>query len=350
MNQDISSIALFIDFENIKKGVEKNFKKDVDIQIIVDKLAEFGTLVVRKAYSDWSQNVKYKTILLQSGIELIERSNLVEGKNGADIKLAIDAVELALRNTYIGTFAIVSGDSDFLSLIQKLREYNKKVIVVGGKGFTSKFIPKSCDEYISYENLLNIEKENFRPPDDIINLLNRSIRVLMEQGKGLDASGVKNKMRNFEPTFDEINYGFDGFNKFIDYISDNKILPIKKIWKYDAWHIEYISEEWTKTNKSNDNEIGTQIPSKDEWKIILNIIDEAFNDGKTIQITDIFIKNHLIMEKYNGLLPLNESSIDRAFNDLISLDILKKDQNGIISRSENYDVNVKRHLLLSSDK
>ncbi len=351
VNQDISSIALFIDFENISIGVEEQLGEKVNIQIIVDKLAEFGTLVVRKAYSDWNNNADYKRILLQSGIELIERSHLNNAKNGADIKLAIDAVELALRNPQIDTFAIVSGDSDFVPLIQKLREYNKKVIGVGGDGFTSKFIPNSCDEYISYETLLNIvQQEDSMPPDYIINLLDRSIRVLLEHGKGLDSSGVKSKMRNFVPTFDEINYGFEGFNKFIDYISEKKILPIKKVWKNDAWYIEYISEEYSNINQSNDNGKGDRILSEEERKIILDIINEAFKEGrgKEFQGADWYIENYLIMGSKNGLLSLDNLCIESVLNELIKFDILEKDHTGIFSRSENYEVNVKRYL--SSDK
>jgi len=236
-------IALFIDFENIEAGVRKQYNKKLDIKLIIDALTNIGSVVVRRAYGDWSQHSDYRHHLLEYGIELFERPNLNPNidKNGADIKLAIDALELAIRNTHIDTFAIVAGDSDFLSLIQKLKEYNRQVIVIAGEGFTSEYIKKNCDRFISYKTLAGIDYETITIPRSVVKLLERSILVRQENGRKLDAAGIKKQMLYFDPSFDEKKYGFEKFNDFILCMKDVG-LPLKLVKRNGAWYIDYDDE------------------------------------------------------------------------------------------------------------
>ena len=115
-------IALFIDFENLETGVRKQFDQRAEVGTIIEALNGIGVVCIRKAYADWVQQSNYRQPLMQCGVELIERTNISPGRNGSDVKLSVDAVEAALVQDSIETFAIVSGNSDFIPLIQKLRE------------------------------------------------------------------------------------------------------------------------------------------------------------------------------------------------------------------------------------
>src|SRR5687768_11692988 len=148
-------IALFVDFENIAIGAKERGEK-LDMGVITDALSERGRIIVRRAYADWNLFSDHRPGLVAQRIELIEvpqRTGVVR-KNAADIKLAVDAMELGFRSDFITTFVIGSGDSDFTPLVLKLREMNKRVIGVGVEGSTSELLPGACDEFLFYESLL----------------------------------------------------------------------------------------------------------------------------------------------------------------------------------------------------
>ena len=153
-NQDRLNIAVFIDFDNIEIGVKSTLGEHFDVGAILDALKERGEVVTKIAYADWTRAGEYSRHLTQHAIRLVQR-NLTPGgdKNGADINLALDALEMAFTHPHINAYVIVGGDSDFLSLVEKLKQYDKKVFVVGGRAFTSIILQRNCHEFIAYENL-----------------------------------------------------------------------------------------------------------------------------------------------------------------------------------------------------
>jgi uncharacterized protein (TIGR00288 family) len=148
-------IAVFIDFDNVEIGVKSTIGGQFDIGLVLEAIKERGEIVTKIAYSDWKRAGDYSRLLTQHAIRMVQR-NLTPGgdKNGADITMALDALEMAFTHDHINAFVIVGGDSDFISLVEKLKQYGRKVIVVGGRQFTSLTMQKNCHEFIAYENLV----------------------------------------------------------------------------------------------------------------------------------------------------------------------------------------------------
>src|SRR5918999_547898 len=155
MPNDEERIALLIDFENLALGA-RDRGGTLDLGVLMDALSERGRVVIRRAYADWNLFSEYRQDLVAQRIEMIEipqRTGMVR-KNAADIKLAVDALELAFQREFVTTFVIGSGDSDFTPLVLKLRELNRRVVGVGVEGSTSELLPGACDEFLFYERLL----------------------------------------------------------------------------------------------------------------------------------------------------------------------------------------------------
>ena len=147
-------IAVFIDFDNIEIGVKSTLNAQFDIGIVLEALKERGDVVSKTAYGDWTRAGDYSRSLTQHATKLVQR-NLTPGgdKNGADINLALDALEMAFTHPHINAYVIVGGDSDFISLVEKLKQYDKQIFIVGGRAFTSVVMQRNCHEFIAYENL-----------------------------------------------------------------------------------------------------------------------------------------------------------------------------------------------------
>ena len=158
-------IAVFIDFDNIEIGVKTTLHTQFDIAAILDGIKERGEVVTKVAYGDWKRAGDYGRMMSQHAIRMVQR-NLTPGgdKNGADINLALDALEMAFTHDHINAFVIVGGDSDFITLVEKLKQYDKKVFVVGGRQFTSQVMQKNCHEFIAYENLVSREARRCAGP------------------------------------------------------------------------------------------------------------------------------------------------------------------------------------------
>ena len=148
-------IAVFIDFDNIEIGVKSTLNAQFDIGVVLEALKERGDVVSKIAYGDWTRAGDYSRSLTQHATKLVQR-NLTPGgdKNGADINLALDALEMAFTHTHINAYVIVGGDSDFITLVEKLKQYDKQIFVVGGRAFTSLVMQRNCHEFIAYENLV----------------------------------------------------------------------------------------------------------------------------------------------------------------------------------------------------
>ena len=151
---DENNLALFIDFDNIALGLKPGPKKKFEVRLVMERLLEKGKIIIKKAYADWSRYPEYKNELHGAGIEMMEiPKRKISGKNSADIRLAVDAMDLCYSKEHLDTFVIVSGDSDFSPLVSKLRENNKSVIGLGMRDSSSQLLIDNCDEFIFYEDL-----------------------------------------------------------------------------------------------------------------------------------------------------------------------------------------------------
>src|SRR6266540_5203822 len=156
-------IAVFIDFDNIEIGVKSTLHREFDVAAVLEALKERGEIVTKFAYANWGRQESSTRQLAEHAVQMVQRDPSPRGdKNGADINLALDALEMAFTHDHINAFAIVSGDSDFIALVNKLKQYDKRIFVVDDRAFTSTILQKNCHEFISYESLLI----NTRSPRD----------------------------------------------------------------------------------------------------------------------------------------------------------------------------------------
>ena len=161
-----SRIAVFIDFDNVEIGVKSTIGGQFDIGLVLEAIKERGEIVTKIAYSDWKRVGDYSRLLTQHAIRMVQRNMTPGGdKNGADITMALDALEMAFTHDHINAFVIVGGDSDFISLVEKLKQYGRRVIVVGGRQFTSLTMQRNCHEFIAYENLVGVQTSHRRQSD-----------------------------------------------------------------------------------------------------------------------------------------------------------------------------------------
>lgn len=222
---NISNIAVFIDFEN--------FGDDFDAKKIITKLKEKGRILLKKAYADWGRYYSFKRTMLENSIDLIELpSHSNKGKNSSDIKLVVDALETALVKDYIGTFVVVSGDSDYTPLISKLRELNKYVIVIGHKKNMSSLLAGYCDEIYYYSNFVGNTSEtevSISKLTSVYDLLTRAIISLKDVGSNSYGSRVKQYMRQLDATFDESQYGFTSLRAFWQKAAQDKIIRYREM-------------------------------------------------------------------------------------------------------------------------
>src|SRR5580700_3124309 len=157
-------IAVFIDFDNIEIGVKSTLHREFDVAAVLDALKERGEIVTKLAYANWGRQESATRALSEHAVQMVQRDPSPRGdKNGADINLALDALEMAFTHDHINAFAIVSGDSDFMALVNKLKQYDTRIFVVGGRAFTSTILQKNCHEFVAYESLLD-EPKPASPP------------------------------------------------------------------------------------------------------------------------------------------------------------------------------------------
>jgi uncharacterized protein (TIGR00288 family) len=160
-------IAVFIDFDNIEIGVKSTLHREFDVAAVLDALKERGEIVTKFAYANWGRQESATRALSEHAVQMVQRDPSPRGdKNGADINLALDALEMAFTHDHINAFAIVSGDSDFIALVNKLKQYDKRIFVVGGRAFTSTILQKNCHEFVAYESLIDDRpRHQSQPPE-----------------------------------------------------------------------------------------------------------------------------------------------------------------------------------------
>jgi uncharacterized protein (TIGR00288 family) len=235
MNSD-RKIALFMDFENLAIGVREAKYKKFECSLLLERLLEKGKIVVKRAYCDWDKFPDYKRELHEAAIEMIEiPARSYSGKNSADIRMAVDAMDMSWSKEHIDVFVIASGDSDFSPLVSKLKENDKFVIGVGVKNSSSDLLIDNCDEFIFYEDLVRgVQKApavqgKDKKQAECFRLLIDSIKALMRENKEiLWGSMVKQTMQRKKPTFNEEYYGYDTFSDLLEDAQTNNIIKIKR--------------------------------------------------------------------------------------------------------------------------
>ncbi|MGH9402823.1 MAG: NYN domain-containing protein [Terriglobia bacterium] len=232
MPEDRLKLAVFIDFDNIQIGVKDTLNREFDVSLVLESLKERGEVVAKVAYGDWSRAGDMSRQMTQHAIQMVQRSVTPRGdKNGADINLALDALEMAFTRHHINAFAIVGGDSDFMALVEKLKQFDKQVFVIGGRAFTSNILQRNCTEFIAYENLLRSESgrgrssrrgdQPSRPATESRTLsealpnIQRALKILADRGVAPQLGLLKSTLLQLDSTFTERDYGAGSFLEFM---------------------------------------------------------------------------------------------------------------------------------------
>ncbi|HEY6641669.1 NYN domain-containing protein [Povalibacter sp.] len=278
MSHPITSMALFCDFENIALGVRDAKYAKFDIDRVLERLLLKGSIVVKKAYCDWDRYKEFKGPMHEASFELIEIPHVrMSGKNSADIRLVVDALDLCYTKAHVDTFVIISGDSDFSPLVSKLRENNKTVIGVGVKSSTSDLLIANCDEFIFYDDLVRqnekkqqrarrktapkqpaatgtgpapkelpkAEKTDEDRRQEAFDLVLDTIEALAserDQDEKIWGSMVKQTLKRRNPGFNETYYGFRTFSDLLEDAQQRKLLTLEPDQKSGGYIIRRVSE------------------------------------------------------------------------------------------------------------
>jgi len=253
---EVTNMALFCDFENVALGVQDAKYEKFDINRVLERLLLKGSIVVKKAYCDWERYKAFKGPMHEASFELIEIPHVRQsGKNSADIRMVVDALDLCYTKAHVETFVIISGDSDFSPLVSKLRENNKVVIGVGVKNSTSDLLIANCDEFIFYDDLVrekkaattrrkSAAKPAAAPGDrhpakkgdeeraqEAVDLVAETVEALVaERGEEekIWGSMVKQALKRRKPGFNESYYGFRSFNALLEQAERRGVLKLER--------------------------------------------------------------------------------------------------------------------------
>jgi uncharacterized protein (TIGR00288 family) len=276
MSSPITSMALFCDFENVALGVRDAKYARFDIDRVLERLLLKGSIVVKKAYCDWERYKEFKGPMHEASFELIEIPHLrLSGKNSADIRMVVDALDLCYTKTHVDSFVIISGDSDFSPLVSKLRENNKTVIGVGVKSSTSDLLISNCDEFIYYDDLVrqNEKKQQrsrrkpaAKPPgeaqksqsppklenpeedrrQEAFDLVLDTIDALgaeRDQDEKIWGSMVKQTLKRRNPGFNESYYGFRTFSELLEDAQAHKLVVLEPDQKSGGYIIRRVARD-----------------------------------------------------------------------------------------------------------
>src|SRR3972149_8973731 len=230
------TLAMFVDFENIALGFRERPRGRFEIGKVLQRLVEKGKVIVKKAYADWTPYQDYKGPFHEAGVELIEIPKRGQaGKNSADIRLCVDAMDLCYSKHHIDTFVILSGDSDFSPLVTKLKENGKHVIGLAMKGSTSELLVANCDEFIYYEDLERpigqpptIRKHLPKKKHEAFQLLVNAIVGLVRENKDvLHSSMIKDSIKRKLPSFNETYHGYRNFTEMLKDAERNGVIRLK---------------------------------------------------------------------------------------------------------------------------
>jgi uncharacterized protein (TIGR00288 family) len=261
------NLALFCDFENIALGVRDSNYAQFDISKVLERLLLKGNIVVKKAYCDWDRYKDFKEAMHEASFELIEIPHMRQtGKNSADIRMVVDALDLCYTKAHVDTFVIISGDSDFSPLVSKLRENNKVVIGAGVKNSTSDLLIANCDEFIYYDDLVRkkevkkrarkkiVEKAapmtsattDEQKKQEVLDLVMETVEALFgerEEEEKVWSSMVKQAIRRRRPGFNESYYGFRSFSKLLEEAQARNLLDFEHDEKSGGYIIKSFAHE-----------------------------------------------------------------------------------------------------------
>lgn len=267
-NPKTQSMALFCDFENIALGVRDAKYAAFDIKKVLERLLLKGNIVVKKAYCDWARYKEFKAAMHEATFELIEIPHVRQsGKNSADIRMVVDALDLCYTKAHVDTFVIISGDSDFSALVSKLRENNKVVIGIGVKNSTSDLLISNCDEFIYYDDLIReaekqrktkrktaikkvttnaTTKSEEEKKQEALDLVMETVEDLFEE-RGEEekvwSSMVKQTLKRRKPGFNETYHGFRTFGKLLEAAQADKLLELEYDQKSGGYIIKSFAHE-----------------------------------------------------------------------------------------------------------
>src|SRR3954451_15379422 len=257
--QDRLNIAAFVDYDNIEIGLKSTLRRDFDVALPLSALKERGDIVAKFAYANWGRQEGATRQMAENAVQMVQRIPSPRGdKNGADINLALDALEMAFTHAHVNAFAVVSGDSDFIPLVNKLKEYGKTVFVVGGKAFTSTILQQNCHEFVSYESLLEDgstivpspmperrdmrgdrpergdrrdRKERGQRPAPLeltqaMPLVERALQVLERRAVQPQLGLLKSTMLQLDPAFSERAYGCGSFSEFVERLKKSDFINV----------------------------------------------------------------------------------------------------------------------------
>ncbi|MGH9392802.1 MAG: NYN domain-containing protein [Terriglobales bacterium] len=241
MNEEKLKIAVFIDFDNIQIGVRSTLSRDFDLALVLEALKERGEVVTKIAYGNWKRAGELTRTLTQNAVLMVQRDLTPRGdKNGADINLALDALEMAINHPHINAFVVVGGDSDFIALVEKLKQYNKAVFVVGGRSFTSSVLQRNCREFLAYENLVEATSPTSRQREEVLRrrevyslnravpLVYRGLKVLADREVQPQLGLLKSTLIQLDSTFNERDYGASSFRAFVQKLADAQLLSLRQ--------------------------------------------------------------------------------------------------------------------------
>ncbi|MBR9982196.1 MAG: NYN domain-containing protein [Desulfatitalea sp.] len=274
-NTEIENLAVFCDFENIALGVRDARYDNFDIDKVLERLLLKGSIVVKKAYCDWERYKDFKAAMHEAAFELIEIPHVRQsGKNSADIRMVVDALDLCYTKAHVDTFVIVSGDSDFSPLVSKLRENNKIVIGVGVKNSSSDLLIANCDEFIYYDDLVRKKKARKKTPrkttgrqpakgapttaaavsekdaeervQEALDLIMGTLEALAEE-RGWEekiwGSMVKQTLKRRRPGFNESYYGFRSFNRLLEEAAARDLMELESDEKSGGYIIKRFHQD-----------------------------------------------------------------------------------------------------------
>ena len=263
------NMAVYCDFENVALGVRDAKYSAFDIQRVLERLLLKGNIVVKKAYSDWERYKEFKATMHEAAFELIEIPHVRQsGKNSADIRMVVDALDLCYTKSHVDTFVVISGDSDFSPLVSKLRENNKLVIGVGVKESTSDLLIANCDEFIFYDDLVRENEKKRRKAkrkngagkvprktagqdeeqkqQEALDLVMETVEALFEERGEQEkvwGSMVKQAVKRRKPGFNESYHGFRTFGKLLEEAQTRKLLQLQYDEKSGGYIIKSFAQD-----------------------------------------------------------------------------------------------------------
>jgi len=229
-------LAVICDLESIALGEPETGTGHFDIGLVLERLLDKGKIIIKRAYADWERQREVKGSFHQAGMELFDIPRRQHsGTSEADIKIAVDAMELCFSKQHLDTFVLISGDGDLTPLVAKLRGNNKHVIGVGSRGSSSQVLIDNCDEFLFYEDMLRQAQEPPQPGEsnedraEVFTLMVEAIEALMrENHQILWGSVIKQAIQRQHPSFKESRYGFSSFSKVLEEAEENGIIKLKK--------------------------------------------------------------------------------------------------------------------------